>query len=350
MEKDYYALFELSSHLSHSEISTRLREAARVWTQRTNAPQIEQRHEAEWMLQCLAEAEAILLSPVKRHAYDEALRNQQNKENPNTTHTPYATKRESQQVPLAACPRCGLRQSVTSPFCPACGFELSNATTGGKREQKRSRADRRESTTSQTVVPPSPFPRSTGTGGREPSNQETLPPFSSPTTNEFTEKQRFDFFGFFGWRKLTGTVIAVEPPYMAKPETDWLRILLKLAMGILLLPVILGVIIAGLIIGITFSILGIGSSRFFSGLASQIIGFFLTGKLFGPKEQVPVRDIRLMDDSSQEHLVRIRGELFAGNISVGDEVEVEGFDRRGTLMLRRGLNKRTRAEIRVKRR
>ena len=121
-------------------------------------------------------------------------------------------------------------------------------------------------------------------------------------------------------------------------------------MGILLLPVILGVVIAGLIIGITFSILGIGSSKFFSGLASQIIGFFLTGKLFGSKEQVPVRDIRLRDDSGQEHLVRIRGELFAGNISVGDEVEVEGFNRRGTLMLRRGLNKRTRAEIRVKRR
>lgn len=351
MEKDYYALFELSSHLSHSEISTRLREAARVWTQRANAPQIEQRHEAELMLQCLAEAEAILLHPVKRHAYDEALRNQQNKENPNTTHTPYAAKRESQQAPLTACPRCGLRQSVNSQFCPACGFEFSNATTtGGNRAPAKSRADRRESTANQTVVPPSPFPRPTRTGDREPTSQETLPPYSSPTANDFTEKQHFDFFGFFGWRKLTGTVIAVEPPYMAKPETDWLRILLKLAMGILLLPVILGVVIAGMIVGKTFSILGIGASKFFSGIASQTIAFFLTGKLFGPKEQVPVRDIRLRDDSGQEHLVRIRGELFAGNISVGDEVDVEGFDRRGTLMLRRGLNKRTRSEIRVKRR
>lgn len=137
---------------------------------------------------------------------------------------------------------------------------------------------------------------------------------------------------------------------MAKPETDWLRILLKLAMGIILLPVILGVVIGALIIGITFSLLGIGTSRFFSSLASQIIGFFLMGKLFGPKEQVPVRDIRLRDDSGLEHLVRIRGELVAGNMNVGDEVEVEGFNRRGTLMLRRGLNKRTRSEIRVKRR
>ena len=278
-EKDYYALFELLPHLSHSEISICLREAARVWTQRANAPQIEQRHEAEWMLQCLAEAEAILLNPVKRHAYDEALRDQQNKENPNTTPPSSAARGESQQVPLTACPRCGLRQSVTSHFCPACGFEFSNATTTGR---KRARADRRESTASQTVVPPSPFPRSARTGDREPTSQETLPPSSSPTANE-TEKKHFDLLGFFGWRKLTGTVIAIEPPYMAKPETDWLRILLKLAMGIILLPVILGVVISALIIGITFSILGIGTSRFFSSLASQIIGFFLMGKLFGPQ-------------------------------------------------------------------
>jgi len=251
------------------------------------------------------------------------------------------------------CPRCGLRylHSVTSQFCPACGFEFSNATTtGGKRDPKRSPAKRRESTANQTVVPLSPFPRTARTGDRESTSQETLPPYSSPTANDFTEKQHFDFFGFFGWRKLTGTVIAVEPPYMAKPETDWLRILLKLAMGILFLPVILVVVIAGLIVGRTFSILGIGASKFFSGIASQMIGFFLAGKLFGPKEQVPVRDIRLRDASEQEHLVRIRGELVAGNVNVGDEVEVEGFDRRGTLMLRRGKNLRTRSEIRVKRR
>ncbi len=347
-EKDYYALFELSPHLSHSEISTRLREAARFWTRRANnAPQIEQRHEAELMLQCLAEAEARLLEPVKRRAYDEALRNQQNKENPNTTPPSSSARGESQQVPLTACPRCGLRQSVTSSFCPACGFEFSNATTT---PQKRSRADRRGSTASQTVVPSSPFPRPTRTGDREPTSQETLPPYSSPSNNEFTEKQHSGFFGFFGWRKLTGTVIAVEAPYMAKSETDWLRILFKFAIGIILLPIILGAVIAALIIGITFSILGIGASRFFSSLASQIIGFFLVGKLFGPKEQVPVRDIRLRNDSGLEHLVRIRGELVAGNMNVGDEVEVEGFNRRGTLMLRRGKNLRTRSEIRVKRR
>jgi len=244
-----------------------------------------------------------------------------------------------------------LRQSVTSSFCPACGFEFPNVTVTESYEgPSPSQANRRESTANQTVVPPSPFPRAARTGDREPISQETLPPPSSPTVDEFTEKQRFDFLGFLGLRKLAGTVIAVEPPYMAKPETDWRRILFKLAMGILLLPVILGVVISALIIGLAFSFLGIGSSKLFSGLASQMVGYFLTGKLFGPKEQVPVRDIRLRDASEQEHLVRIRGELVAGNVNVGDEVEVEGFDRRGTLMLRRGKNLRTRSEIRVKRR
>lgn len=352
MEKDYYALFELLPHLSRSEISKRLRESARSWTRRSNnAPQIEQRHEAEWMLQCLAEAESILLDPIKRPAYDEALRNQQNKESPNTKSPYFSGKEESQQVPLTTCPRCGLRQSVTSRCCPACGFEFPNAAVTGRHESpSTSRTDRRDSTASKTVVPPSPFPRSARTGDRESTSPETSPVSSPPVDKEVTKQRKFDFFGFFGWRKLTGTVIAVEPPYMAKPETAWLRILLKLAMGIVLLPVILGVVIGVLIAGFTFSLLGIGGSRFFSSLASQIIGFFLMGKLFGQKEQVPVRDVRLRDDSGQEHLVRIRGELVAGNINVGDEVEVKGFNRKGTLMLRRGKNLRTRAEIRVKRR
>lgn len=341
VEKDYYALLGLSPHLSHAEMSARLREAARVWSWRANnAPQMEQRHEAERMLQYLAKAEAILLDPVKRRAYDEALRNQQNDATPDTTSPSFSAREESEPVSPTACPRCGLRQNVTSPFCPACGFEFPSTTptTGERANQHRS------------TTPPSPFPRSARTGDREPTRPETLPPSPPATDSQVTETQGFDFLGFLGWRKLTGTVIAVEPLYMAKPETDWLRFLFKFAMGILLLPVILGVVISGLIIWMTFSLFGIGRSEFFSRVGSHVFGSFLAGKLFGSKEQIPVRDIRLRDNRGEEHLVRIRGELFSGNINVGDEVEVEGFNRSGTLMLRRGWNARTRAKIQVKRR
>lgn len=65
---------------------------------------------------------------------------------------------------------------------------------------------------------------------------------------------------------------------------------------------------------------------------------------------VPVRDIRLKDKSGVEYLVRIKGDLYAGNVNVGDDIEVEGFDRRGTIMFYRGKNIRTRSEIIAKKR
>jgi hypothetical protein len=138
---------------------------------------------------------------------------------------------------------------------------------------------------------------------------------------------------------------------MAKPEMSLAGVIGKLLIGLLLIPVFLGVMGAVMVFRFTFSLLSPGSSGrpgFFSGLASQVSGFFLTGKLFGPKEQVLVRDFRLRDSTGLEHLVRIRGELVAGNLSAGDEVEVEGYNRRGTLMFRKGMNRRTRSEIVVK--
>jgi hypothetical protein len=156
---------------------------------------------------------------------------------------------------------------------------------------------------------------------------------------------------FLGSHRLEGTVIAIEPPYMAKPETNWAKTLLKLTIGIILSPFLIALAIVGVVFSTFFSIFTLGHGGrpgFISNIASQVVGFFLTGKLFGPKDQVPVRDIRLRDASGQEHLVRIRGELVAGNMNVGDKVEVEGYNRRGTLMFRRGWNKRTRSEIMIK--
>jgi hypothetical protein len=198
---------------------------------------------------------------------------------------------------------------------------------------------------------PVPFPTNSNSRTRpEPERKYTDTPDAPPGSDG--HEQAGGVFGhFFGWRRLTGTVLGLDPPYLSKPETTFAGLAAKLVIGLLLIPVFLGVMGAVMLFRFTFALLSPRSSGgpgFLSGLASQVSGFFLTGKLFGPKDQVLVRDFRLRDSTGQEHLVRLRGELTAGNLSVGDEVDVEGYNRRGTLMFRKGLNRRTRSEIVVK--
>lgn len=136
---------------------------------------------------------------------------------------------------------------------------------------------------------------------------------------------------------------------MAKRESSRVWFIVKLLLAVVFSPVILAALIAGFIVGgmwsMFFSFGRNDRPGFFSHLASQMLGYFLTGKLFGPKDQEAVRDVRLRDFDGHEHLVRIRGEFTAGNVAVGDEVEIAGFDRRGTLLFHRGFNQRTRSEI-----
>ena len=170
----------------------------------------------------------------------------------------------------------------------------------------------------------------------------------------------FSIRDIFGWKTLEGQVIHVEPPYMARVEFSLGRLLLKLSLfivaliiiGPIIIGVLMGVLLAVVIISIMLSFLFPQSSKsgpgFFSSISHQVAGFFLSKKLFGPKAESPVRDIRLRDVTGQEHLVRIRGDIVAGSVNVGDEITVEGFDHRGTLKFSRGWNKRIRSEIRVK--
>ncbi len=213
-------------------------------------------------------------------------------------------------------------------------------------EARRARASSKDSGSV-----PIPFPtRPTTQRNPETPRQRTNTSGATAGTDAQDEPQS-GFWHFFGWCRLTGTILGLDPPYMAKPEMSLAGVIGKLLIGLLLIPVFLGVMGAVMLFRFTFSLLSPGSSGrpgFFSGLASQVSGFFLTGKLFGPKEQVLVRDFRLRDSTGLEHLVRIRGELVAGNLSAGDEVDVEGYNRRGTLMFRKGMNRRTRSEIVVK--
>lgn len=134
---------------------------------------------------------------------------------------------------------------------------------------------------------------------------------------------------------------------MANPDFHWVRFLVKLAIfgaavyyyGLLIL-VVLGVFLLLMWL--------LSKVPFLSAIAVQVVSFLLTRRLMGPMANVPVRDIRVRDSAGQEFLVRMKGQLTSGSISVGDDVLVEGWDRNGMLLFRRGYNKRIRTAIKVK--
>ncbi len=288
---NYYELFELSFNSSSNEIKQRLREAIRYWGHRANnSPRIEQRHEAERMLQYLSEAELILLDPEKRISYDEWLSHQQKKNyfNQNTTSTQklFPTSESSSQA------------SYSNEF------------------------------------------------------QKSIPDIS------IENNPKPPIWNLFWWTVINGTVVQVDPIYMAPPDFSWgflfgkiiLFIIAIIILGPIVIGIILGLLVASTILSFIFPSRRGHGSGFLSSIFSHAISFLFTKHLFGQKEMLSVRDIRLRDQSGQEHLVRIKGDIITGNFNIGDEIEVAGFNRSGTLMFRRGWNKRIKSEIRVKRR
>lgn len=156
-----------------------------------------------------------------------------------------------------------------------------------------------------------------------------------------------------GWRTLTGRVIAIDQPYQVTRTTNWLLVLLSLLLVLLVLPLIVSAILAAYLLRPVFRFLYPSlfatPAQGKSGIGSQLLSFFLYGSLFGPKKTDIVRDIRLRDDQGQEHLVRVVGDLVAGNVNVGDEIEAVGWNKRGTLIFFRGRNLRTNSDILIKR-
>ncbi|MDN4593516.1 tetratricopeptide repeat protein [Polycladomyces subterraneus] len=71
--ENYYELFGIPREADKGGIRKRIHQELRKWSNRTNAPQMERRQEAERMVQLLEEAEEILLDPDKRAAYDRQL-------------------------------------------------------------------------------------------------------------------------------------------------------------------------------------------------------------------------------------------------------------------------------------
>jgi hypothetical protein len=138
--------------------------------------------------------------------------------------------------------------------------------------------------------------------------------------------------------------------YMARPDFQWGRFLIKLAVlgaGVYYYGMVILVALAALLV-FAWLLSKILPQGLLSGVAVQVISFTLTRRLMGPMANVPVRDIRVRDASGQETLVRMKGQLTSGSVSVGDDILAEGWERSGMLLFRRGYNKRIRADIRIK--
>lgn len=71
--ENYYEILEISPSASEEEIRKALFQAYRKWSNRTNAPQLERRQEAERIIKLLQEVEEVLLDPQKREVYDQQL-------------------------------------------------------------------------------------------------------------------------------------------------------------------------------------------------------------------------------------------------------------------------------------
>jgi len=72
-KQNLYRVLNVRQTASADELKKAINREQRLWSNRTNAPQIERRQEAERMVKLLEQAEAILLDTAKRAAYDRQL-------------------------------------------------------------------------------------------------------------------------------------------------------------------------------------------------------------------------------------------------------------------------------------
>lgn len=171
--------------------------------------------------------------------------------------------------------------------------------------------------------------------------------------------QQWSLGQLFGWKRLDGTVIYAGMQQMGRMQREWWETALKLVFmatlvivfGTTALVILIGLAVLSLIWSVVFPQRSQTQQRqgFFSGLMSQVASYFIFSRLFGPAASTPVCDYRLRDHNGTESLVRIEGYVRQGALGIGDDVIAEGFIHRGTLVLRRGYNKRLNCAIRVKR-
>lgn len=230
------------------------------------------------------------------------------------------------------CPRCGVRNAATLGFCPACGYET-----------KRS-----ESSTHQANAQRS----------SQPSDGESFPTPASrilpkPVRSAVPQLPNSSFAGVdsaLGLRTVSGVVIFVDAPYFTKRDMPWLISAAKVAFSVFVLgPLLIAAAFASLLLSpLLRGFFGHHQRSLAAGFIRQFTISYAMTKIFRPLEQVPVRDVRVREDSGREHLIRVKGDLLSGNFNVGDEVEVTCTDKQGTLIFRHGWNRRTRSKLAAK--
>ena len=238
------------------------------------------------------------------------------------------------------CPNCKNPITRTSTFCTVCGYVFS-----------------------QTVPPPQRTFQQPQIGGQQPiyKGRQPVQPHTNPTAfvpNPTSGSPgSFSTKGLFGWCSVSGTVIDVSQPYQIRPQGSSVGCLISLLLLPVLIFVVPSLLLAMVFITVPmkmFNMFGMGKPRghpgFFENLLRQITGAAVNNWFANRRDPVWVRDVRLRDPSGQQHVVRVQGDIVSGSVSIGDDVDLEGYDRGGTLFLSRGWNRSVNAKIKIKRR
>jgi hypothetical protein len=158
---------------------------------------------------------------------------------------------------------------------------------------------------------------------------------------------------WLGWRQLDGTVVHTGLQQMGRLQKEWWEIAWKVCVIATILLFFGMAALTILVIAAVLSLFFASKQRdrpgFLQNLATQVASFLIIGHLFGPRKGVPVCDFRVRDANGNESLVRVEGHVIQGAFAIDDDVTVEGFNHGGTLVLRRGWNRRLNCAIRVRR-
>lgn len=228
------------------------------------------------------------------------------------------------------CGRCDLINPIGTSRCQACGFAIMPTPPAARTAAPAAGQGAHNMPTGVTPKVASP------TFAAAPAGQATASP--APV------------FAALGQATLDGRVTQVDATYMSQPDFKVWPLILKLVLwavaayyfGALIL-IALGV--ALLVLWLISKLLPAG---LITGVAVQVISFVLTRRLMGPVASIPTRDVRVRDGNGQDHLVRLKGHLQSGSISVGDEVTITGWRRSGTLVATGGFNRRVNARLVLK--
>ena len=190
-------------------------------------------------------------------------------------------------------------------------------------------------------------------GSSAPTSEDLFNGEANPVSTIVAEPENPTHFGVAP--TLTGDVFALTERPEEPPDFDifiWLSRLFGIALilGLIILLVghaynRFGVILIGIIVLVLFLL-----SRFIGGLF--LISLLGLGRLFGSifrtnGQQVPVMNLRVMDNEQREHIVRIKGRIIRGDIATYDRVAIWGRQRDGTLIFRRGYNLRVESWIQI---